>query len=114
MFLYIVVRNKTKSLIIFKSRGHTGVIISLRGRTTYEHFKHENMHFHAMHIYILWDVRVMYEHHTGKIPIFRNNITLLLKKSIYVVTELHQFGLDLRPICLLSHGFYEEMLRVKL
>ena len=25
-------RNKTKSLIIFKSRGHIGVIISLRGR----------------------------------------------------------------------------------
>ena len=25
-------RNKTKSLFIFKSRGHTGVIINLRGR----------------------------------------------------------------------------------
>ena len=25
-------RNKTKSLIVFKSRGHAGVIISLRGR----------------------------------------------------------------------------------
>ena len=29
-------RNKTKSLIIFKSQGHTGVIISLRGRRLFK------------------------------------------------------------------------------
>ena len=29
-------RNKTKSLIIFKSRGHAGVIISLRGRRLFK------------------------------------------------------------------------------
>ena len=29
-------RNKTKSVIIFKSRGHTGVIISLRGRRLFK------------------------------------------------------------------------------
>ena len=27
-------RNKTKSVIIFKSRGHTGVIISVKGPPT--------------------------------------------------------------------------------
>ena len=29
-------RNKTKSLIIFKNRGHIGVIISIRGRRQFK------------------------------------------------------------------------------
>ena len=29
-------RNKTKSLIIFKNRGHIGVIISMRGRRLFK------------------------------------------------------------------------------
>ena len=32
-------RNKTKSVIIFKSRGHTGVIISVKGPPTKRNFE---------------------------------------------------------------------------
>ena len=47
--------------------------------TTFFHFKHENTRRLAKTIYIIIDIRVMYEHSKGKILILPKNVTFLVK-----------------------------------